>query len=210
MDFTLLSFTELLQDLCSINKEKLLVPYTHEGQLSCIEGGLWRFFCLIGCHRNSLKGSVVEGSAWDTSHNPYTVTSWARRTHLSPLRGRGYFANAHGCSDSDYIHWLSWAPEWLELTCCSGTNSTICCLHAAALNNIWQWQQLPLRVQWREHQEPALPLISAVKPTGSCPEEHDCLLEHNGGYISVEKDMTSLIPQKMEDTNNDYVFSWWN
>lgn len=110
---------------------------------------------------------------------PGYIKSWAHRTHLSPLRSRGYFINAHGCSTAS----TGWA-ERLELTCCSGTNSTICCLHSAALNNTWRWQQLPLRLQWREHQDSALSLIPAVKLTGNCTEEYDWPGAQNGEDVS--------------------------
>lgn len=75
------------------------------------------------------------------------------------------------------FHWkkgpVSQTARCLGLTRCSGTNSTICCLRPAALDNIWQWQQLPLPPCWREHGDspstlapPLTTAPSAVRLTG--------------------------------------------
>lgn len=69
--------------------------------------------------------------------------SEALRKHLNPRRGRGHSPPKKEA--------MSQPPHCLGLTRCSGTNSTICCLQPAALDNIWQWQQLPLPRWWREH-----------------------------------------------------------
>lgn len=154
---------------------------------------------------------VVFGSiaAWldarDTSHNPHTVPSWAHRTHLSPPRGRGYFTDAHGCSDSDCIHRLSW-----------GLNS-------------WNWHAVQVLIQPSvvytllpstiSDNDNSCPYVCSDGNTGS-PRCHRSLRSNRLRNMTVSVNITVDTSQskshyvshssKMEDTDNDYVFSCWN
>lgn len=147
---------------------------------------------------SALLDVIVTHSPWrssevkrDNDPQSYTWNQKAQRTHLSSLKCRGYFINAHGCSNSNCIYRLN----GLELTCCSGTNSTICCLHSAALNNIWQWHSCPCHSRDRNTKtQIALSLISApFSCTGEKKNKKKILVMRVLGNLTVQMHKMTII-----------------
>lgn len=70
------------------------------------------------------------------SYNPQTIL----KNH-SPAENQSYLTKVLSCSGSDCNYKLK--VGLLKLACCSGANSTICCLQSAAINNVWQTCSCP-------------------------------------------------------------------